>query len=140
MSRLVVSAVALALLVVLPACDSGGPDPVGLSGTWEGVVYDATTPNATRYPISFRLTDSGLRITGSGEVSDLPSGPFTFAVVNGQFLEDLSVTLELEFTQPPFMGRLAGRLVNEDPGRIEGTFSGSGETGNSLVRIEITSR
>ena len=132
--------VALVALVAVSACDGGGPEASGLTGTWTGVVYDAETPNATRYPIELRLRDTGARITGSGFVDELPEGRFEFAVTNGAFLEDLTVTLELQFQQPPFIGGLSGRLTNRDPGRVEGTFSGRGTVGNSRVRIEITSR
>ena len=144
MHRLAAAVLALAALVALPACDSGS-DAVGLTGTWEGVVYDATAADATRYPIVFQLQDSGLRITGSGYVDELPEGRLDLAITNGQFLEDLSVQLEFLLSiggqqVPPFSGSLSGRLTNRDPGRIEGTFSGRGAVGNSLVRIEITSR
>ena len=140
MRRLVLPLAVLAALAVAPGCGFGGPDPVGLTGTWEGVVYDATTTNATRYPITFRLRDTGLRITGDGFIDDLPEGRFEFLVVDGAFTEDLRVTLTLRFAEAPFEGFLSGTLTNRDPGRVDGTFSGRGELGNGAVRIEVTSR
>ena len=129
------------VLAALPGCGFlGGSDAVGLTGTWEGVVYDAGTPNATRYPITFRLRDTGLAVTGDGEIEDLPEGTFEFLVVDGSFAEDLSVRLTLRFAEAPFEGQLSGRLIDRDPGMIEGSFSGRGELGNGAVRIEITSR
>jgi hypothetical protein len=142
MRRLASLVLALAVLAATPGCGflGGGADAVGLTGTWEGVVYDATTPNATRYPITFRLRDTGVTITGDGEIEDLPEGTFEFLVVDGAFTEDLNVSLTLRFAEAPFEGQLSGRLVNRDPGTIEGSFSGRGELGQGAVRIEITSR
>lgn len=139
-------AACLLALLVAPGCGfGGGPDPVGLTGTWEGVVYDATTEGATRYPIEFRLTDTGTRITGTGFVDDLPEGRLDLDVYDGLFAEDLTVRLDFLLSVdgqgvPPFNGALSGRLTNRDPGTIEGSFSGRGELGNGEVRIEITSR
>lgn len=136
------SALVLAALVAVSGCGflGGGSEAVGLTGTWEGVVYDATTQGATRYPITFRLRDTGVAITGDGEIEDLAEGAFEFLVVDGSFTEDLNVRLTLRFSEAPFEGQLSGRLVNRDPGTIEGSFSGRGELGNGAVRIEITSR
>ncbi len=141
MRRLPLLALVVAL-AALPGCGflGGGSDAVGLTGTWEGVVYDATTQGATRYPITFRLRDTGVTITGDGEIEDLPAGTFEFLVVDGAFTETLDVSLTLRFAEAPFEGQLSGRLVNRDPGTIEGSFSGRGELGNGAVRIEITSR
>lgn len=132
--RLVVVAVAI---VALSACGFGGPDPIGVTGTWEGEVYDPNDSDAERYPIEIRLRDTGLRITGTGFV-DLPDERFDFAVVDGSFLEG-RLTLVLEFDAAPFRGSMAGVLVNTDPGRIEGTLSARG-TANGDFLIEITSR
>ncbi|PAP75424.1 hypothetical protein [Rubrivirga marina] len=136
------SSLVLAALVAVSGCGflGGGSEAVGLTGTWEGVVYDATTQGATRYPITFRLRDTGVAITGDGEIEDLAQGTFEFLVVDGSFTEDLNVRLTLRFSEAPFEGQLSGRLVNRDPGTIEGSFSGRGELGNGAVRIEITSR
>lgn len=130
-------ALLLAALVVLPACGLGGPDPIGVTGTWEGEVYDPDVVDAPRYPIELRLRDTGLRITGTGVV-DLPGERFAFAVTDGSFLEG-RLTLQLQFNAAPFVGSIAGALVNTDPGRIQGTLSARGSaTGDFL--IEIVSR
>lgn len=125
----------LAALTVLPACDSG-PDPIGLTGTWEGVIIDAND-NSITYPVEFRLTDTGMTITGRGEYT-LPEELVQFTVISGSFVDTL-VNLELRFTLPPFQGTLSGRLTETDPGRIEGTFSGRG-AGNGDVEIELVAR
>ena len=129
---------ALALLapLALAACDAGGPDPVGITGTWEGFITDMNDPSA-RYPVTFRLTDTGQRVTGSGEYT-LPNERVDFTVVNGSFFQT-TVTLDLRFTLPPFNGSLVGTLTETDPGRIKGAFSGRGN-GNGDVDIELVAR
>ena len=134
--RLALAPVLLAALVALPACDAGGPDPIGITGTWEGSITDANDPSA-RYPVTFRLTDTGQRVTGSGEYT-LPEERVEFVVVNGSFFQR-TVNLELQFTLPPFTGSVAGTLTETDPGRIQGTFSGRGD-GNGPVDIELVAR
>lgn len=137
MRRLSLAPLLLAALVALPACDSGGPDAIGITGTWEGVVFDPDTPGAPRFPITLRLNDTGQMVTGSGTV-ELPEGPFTFTVVNGSFLNAI-VDLRLRFEQPPFEGSISGRLTNQDPGEITGTISARGDANGDLV-IELTAR
>lgn len=135
--RLALVPLALAALVALPACDSGGPDAIGVTGTWEGEVYDPAVADAPRYPIELRLTDSGVRVVGTGSV-ELTAETVRFDVTDGTFF-DGNLRLELQFDRAPFLGGITGVLVNEDPGRIEGTMSGTGEAGGEFV-IEITSR
>ena len=136
MRRPLLALLLLAAALALPACDSGGPDPIGLTGTWEGVIIDRNDASVT-YPVEFRLTDTGQRITGRGEYT-LPSELVEFTVVNGSFI-DFIVRLELQFALPPFQGSLDGTLTETDPGRIEGTFSGRG-AGNGDVEIELVAR
>lgn len=138
MRRLPVLILALAALAVLPACDGGGPEPIGLTGTWEGEIYDPNDASAPRYPVELRLTDTGLRITGRGFVEDLPEGRLDFAVVDGSFIDRI-VNLVLQFDVAPFRGGLNGTLVNEDPGRIRGTFTGRNEARGD-VEIELVAR
>ena len=52
---------------------------------------------------------------------------------------DRLVNLVLRFDGPPFQGSLTGRLVETDPGRIEGTFFGRGDA-NGDVEIELVAR
>ena len=131
------SLVAVLLLapLVLTACDAGGPDPIGITGTWEGVIMN--TRLGTSYPVTLRLTDTGERVTGSGEYT-LPTERVEFTVVNGSFFQS-NVNLELRFALAPFIGSLSGRLTETDPGRIEGTFSGRGD-GSGDVDIELVAR
>lgn len=136
--RLATLLLALATLAVLPACDVNGPDPIGVTGTWEGEIFDPEDASAPRYPVELRMSDNGIRISGSGFVEDLPEGRFDFDIFDGSFI-DGNLTLELRFDQPPFMGSVAGVLVNRDPGRIQGTFFARGDA-NGNFRIEITSR
>lgn len=126
----------LAASLALTACDTGGPDPIGLTGTWEGVIIDRNDASVT-YPVEFRITDTGQRITGAGEYR-LPNETVEFAVVNGSFI-DFIVRLELQFGLPPFTGSLDGELTQTDPGQIKGTFSGRG-AGNGRVEIELVAR
>lgn len=135
MRRLALFPLLLVALVALPACDTGGPDPIGITGTWEGFITSANT--STRYPVTLRLTDTGERVTGSG-VYSLPSEDVEFTVVNGSFFQS-NVNLELRFALPPFIGSLLGTLTETDPGRIEGQFSGRGD-GNGPVDIELVAR
>ena len=143
MRRFLVPLAALVALVVLPACDSGA-DAIGVTGTWEGDVFDPNVANATRYPIELRLTDTGVQVTGRGFVDglvtddQLPNGRLDFAVTGGSFL-DGDLTLNLQFALAPFMGTITGDLVNQDPGRIRGSFAGRGEANGDLV-IELTAR
>ena len=136
MRRLALAPLLLVALVALPACDSGGPDAIGLTGTWEGLITDGQNA-ALNSPITLRLTDDGRSVNGSGVV-ELPDERFEFQVVNGSFV-DLQVLLPLRFQQPPFEGTLAGRLTNQDPGVIEGTFSGRGNA-NGPVEVELVAR
>ena len=133
--RLALVPLLLAALVALPACDSGGPDPIGITGTWEGFIMNRTSGES--YPVTFRLTDTGDRVTGSGEYT-LPTERVDFTVINGSFFQG-NVVLELRFTLPPFNGTLSGMLTETDPGRIEGEFSGRG-AGNGPVDIELVAR
>ena len=136
MRRLALVPLVLAALVALPACDSGGPDPVGITGTWEGFIIDGQN-TSLQYPVTFRLTDSGQMVTGSGRY-ELPNEVVPFTVVNGSFVQTL-VNLDLRFELPPFNGSLRGSLTETDPGRIEGTFSGRG-AGNGDVDITLVAR
>jgi hypothetical protein len=133
--RLASLGLVLAALTVLPACDSGS-DAIGLTGTWEGVIIDRNDTSVT-YPVEFRLTDTGMTITGRGEYT-LPDELVQFTVISGSFIDTL-VQLELRFTLPPFQGTLVGDLTETDPGRIRGTFSGRG-AGNGVVEIELVAR
>ena len=136
MRRLALVPVLLAALAALPACDASGPDPIGLTGTWEGAVTDGQDASRS-YPITLRLTDTGRTINGSGVV-ELPTERFEFQVVNGSFV-DFRVLLPLQFNAPPFQGTLAGDLVETDPAVIRGTFSGRGDA-NGPVLVELVAR
>lgn len=129
---------ALALLapLALAACDASGPDPVGITGTWEGVIRNMND-RSVEYPVTFRLTDTGTRVTGSGEYT-LPAERVEFTVINGSFFQS-TVNLELRFTLPPFVGAVQGTLTETDPGRIQGSFSGRGD-GNGDLDIELVAR
>ena len=139
MIRRLVPALALVALFTLSACDSGGPAPIGVTGTWEGVVFDPNIEGAPRYPITVRMNDNGIEVSGQGTVRDIPEGDLAFFIDRGSSFVEGRLTLALRFDRPPFIGSLAGVLVNEDPGRIEGTLQGSGSARGD-VRIEITSR
>ena len=135
MRRLARTSALLAALVALAACDSGGPDAIGITGTWEGVIISSQTSQT--YPVTFRLTDTGQQVTGSGEYT-LPNELVRFTVVDGSFVQSL-VNLDLRFDLPPFIGTLSGNLVQSDPAQIRGTFSGRGD-GNGEVEIELVAR
>ncbi|WP_412069134.1 hypothetical protein [Rubrivirga sp. IMCC43871] len=135
--RLAVLSLALLALAALPACDSGS-DAIGLTGTWEGEIYDPNDATAPRYPVTLRLSDDGMRVTGNGVVASLPEGDLPFLVVDGTFIGTL-VNLTLRYDVPPFMGSLSGTLVGTDPGMIRGTFTGRGEA-NGNVEIELVAR
>ena len=137
MRRLVLSALALAALAVLPGCDGGGPEPVGLTGTWEGEIFDPNDAAAPRYPVELRLTDNGVTVRGSGSV-DLPAGRADFVVTDGAFVGTI-VDLDLLFEQLGRIGALSGNLIDTDPGRIRGTFNGPNEA-NGNVEIELVAR
>ncbi|MDT7855772.1 hypothetical protein RQM47_03870 [Rubrivirga sp. S365] len=130
--------VVLALLapLALAACDASGPDPVGITGTWEGVIKDMNDPSV-EYPVTFRLTDTGTRVTGSGEYA-LPAERVEFTVVDGSFFQS-TATLDLRFALPPFTGTVVATLTETDPGRLQGTFSGRGG-GNGVLDIELVAR
>lgn len=134
-SSLAAVGLALVAAVALTACDSGS-DAVGLTGTWEGAIIDQNDASVT-YPITFRITDTGMTITGDGEY-ELPNETVEFRVVRGTFV-DFDVQLELLFELPPFIGSLSGDLIETDPGRIRGTFAGRG-AGNGVVEIELVAR
>ncbi|MAQ94878.1 hypothetical protein B1759_10010 [Rubrivirga sp. SAORIC476] len=137
MRRLAVLPLLLATILALPGCDSGS-DAVGVTGTWEGVVYRAEIPDAPRYPITIRMRDTGVQITGQGFVEDLPDGRFDFVIYDGSFL-DGNLTLDIQYDRVPFLGTVAGVLTNEDPGEFRGTFDGAGDARGSFI-IELTSR
>lgn len=125
-------------LAPLTGCGLGGPDPIGLTGTWEGEIYDAASAAASRYPVEMRLRDNGQRVTGSGEVQRLPEGSLLFTVTDGSFVNAI-VNLQLQFAEAPFSGSLSGTLVETSPGRIRGTFSGRGAA-NGEVEIRLVAR
>ena len=135
MRRLALAPVLLAALVAFSACDASGPDRIGITGTWEGFIMNRSS--GASYPVTFRLTDTGQRVTGSGEYT-LPNERVEFTVINGSFFQS-NVLLELRFSLPPFNGTLSGMLTETDPGRIEGEFSGRGD-GNGPVDIELVAR
>lgn len=142
MRRLALSLLAFVAAVALPACDGSGPDPVGVTGTWEGVVFRADTPDGPRYPVEIRMTDTGRQITGSGVVEGLPDAPpdgrFEFAIIDGSFANG-NVTLNIRYDRPPFIGTIAGVLSNEDPAELTGTIDGAGSARGNFV-IELRSR
>ena len=127
----------LAAVLVLSACD-GGSDPVGVTGTWEGEVF-AAAPGAARYPVTARLVDRGVTVTGTGVVELPGADVFNFTVSGGSF-DGSAVSLDLRFDTTPFTGAIVGRLTGTDPGRIEGTFQGGGVVGDSRIEIELTDR
>ncbi len=133
MRRLAPLLAVLAVLAVLPACDSGA-DAVGLTGTWEGQI---STPSSAQIDVELRLTDNGRVVSGTGTVSG-SGAPFRFAITDGSFV-GTSVTLPFMFSETPFQGSLAGTLVDRDPGRIEGTFTGPSVL-TGPVRIELVAR
>ncbi|WP_420455975.1 hypothetical protein [Rubrivirga sp.] len=143
MTRRLLAPLALVALLVLSACDGGGPDPIGVTGTWEGVVFRPDAADAPRYPIEIRMTDTGTRITGSGVVEGLPDAPpdgrFEFVIGDGSFVNG-NLTLSIRYEdRPPFMGTIAGVLSNEDPAEIRGTMDGAGAARGNFV-IELRSR
>lgn len=126
---------ALAATLAIAGCDSGS-DAIGLTGRWEGTI--TSSQNATvSSPVELQLNDTGQSITGTGEI-DLADGTILFGVTSGTFI-NTSVNLALQFSETPFSGSLTGTLVQTDPGRIEGTFSGP-RMANGPVRIEIVAR
>ena len=136
MRRLLSVAAVLAMLASLPACDLG-EDPIGLTGRWDGEVVVGTGAAAVRYDVSLRLSDTGRAVTGTGTVGSA-SGELPFAVSGGTFI-GTSVTLPLAFASDPIPGSLTGTLVNQDPGRISGTFSGPSDLDGN-VQIELVAR
>lgn len=123
-------------LVALSACDLGGPDPIGITGRWEGTVTSQQSPSQS-YPITLRLTDDGRTVTGSGTV-ELPNDPFSFTVFDGSFVQG-TVNLPIQFDRAPFQGTIAGELTETDPGEITGTISASGLANGPLV-VELRAR
>jgi hypothetical protein len=136
MRRFLVSFAALAMVVALPACDLSG-DPVGLTGTWEGEVTVGSGASAPQYAVTLRLSDTGLAVSGTGSVGSA-TGTQTFSVSGGTF-SGTAVTLPLFFPSDPIPGALTGTLTNQDPGRIEGRFSGPADLDGD-VRIELVAR
>lgn len=126
----------LLVAIVLGACNSLGDDPIGITGTWEGVVYDPSAPS-TQYPAELRLRDNGQVVTGSGFV-EIPGERFEFSVIAGQFV-DGNVMLDFQYNEPPFKGGIDGRLTETSPGRIEGTFQGRAQA-NGRVDLELVDR
>ncbi|MEM1057480.1 MAG: hypothetical protein AAGI52_18335 [Bacteroidota bacterium] len=126
----------LAALVALPACNSLGDDAIGITGTWEGVVFDPATPGTT-YPVELRLQDNGQVVTGTG-FAEIPGERFEFSVISGSFVNSV-VSLDFQYDLPPFKGGLDGTLTETSPGRIEGTFQGRGAA-NGRVDLELVDR
>ena len=124
-------------LLTLPACDSLGSDAIGITGTWEGEVFEADTPQ-TRYPLQLRLQDTGQFVSGTGSV-ELPGDLFEFSLNKGSFLNGI-VNLDIRFDDPPFQGAIDGTLTQESPAQIEGTFAGRGLVGNARFEIELVDR
>lgn len=133
MPRLAASALALALLVALPACDAGA-SATGLTGTWEGEVVVGTTAS---YDVTLWLTDTGQSVSGTGTVGST-GGDLAFAVSGGSFVGTV-VSLPLYFAADPIPGALSGALVTTDPGRIAGTFSGPADLVGD-VQVELVAR
>ncbi len=130
------SLAALAALAVVSGCDAGA-DAIGLTGTWEGEIYDAADSDAPRYDVTLRLSDNGQSVSGTGTAGS-NAGDQTFSVSGGSFV-GTAVTLPLFFASEPIPGRLTGTLTNQTPGRIEGTFSGPADLDGD-VRIELVAR
>lgn len=137
MHRFLASAVALAMLLTMTACDLGGSDAQGLTGRWQGEVVSGTGASATRYSITLQLSDTGQTVTGTGTVASA-EGDQPFAVTRGSFI-NTAVELPLTFANDPIPGSLSGALTNRDPGRITGSFSGPSDT-DGQVQIELVSR
>ena len=131
------SALLAAVLLALPSCSLGGSDAIGITGIWEGEVFSAE-PGATRYPVELRLTDTGQFVSGTGSV-ELPGERFEFSISKGSFVGGV-VNLDTRFDEPPFMGGIDGSLTETSPGRIEGTFIGRDQVGNSRIDVELVDR
>ena len=136
MRHAAIFALVLAALAVLPGCDSGS-GAVGLTGTWEGEVTVDSGASAGRYGITMRLSDDGRTVSGTGTVGS-ENGDERFAISGGSFA-GTSVTLPLTFASDPIPGSLTGALVNQDPGRISGSFSGPSNLVGD-VQIELVAR
>lgn len=134
--RSAAAALALAALVVLPACDSGGPEPIGITGRWEGTLTNRQDPSKV-FDIELRLTDDGRVVVGSGDV-DVPNDPIPFSIVEGSFVQG-QVFLPLRFNRPPFQGTISGRLSQTDPAEITGTFDGPNLANGEMV-VELRAR
>ncbi|MGB3542007.1 hypothetical protein [Rubrivirga sp.] len=138
-SRFALVPLALVALLTLSACDSSGPDAIGVTGVWEGVVFDPVVEGAPRYPVTVRMTDNGVEVAGQGTVRDIPEGDLAFFIDSGSSFVEGRLFLRLAFDRAPFIGSLSGVLVNEDPGIIEGTLQGSGSARGDF-QIELRSR
>lgn len=136
MRRVLASLAALAMLAALPACDFSS-SAIGLTGTWEGEVVVGPGASAMRYDVTLRLSDNGSTVSGTGTVGSA-AGDQTFAVINGTFA-GTAVQLPLSFASDPIPGSLTGTLVDQDPGRISGSFSGPSDL-DGEVHIELVAR
>ena len=123
-------------LLILPACDFGGSDAVGITGRWEGQVTDAQD-GAQSYDLTLRLSDNGRSVAGTGEL-DLPDGPFLFSVVGGTFVQG-QVNLPVQSDRLSRPGSITGVLTQTDPGEITGDLTAPGVAGGPLV-VELRAR
>lgn len=136
MRRVLAPLAALAMLVALPACDFGS-DAIGLTGTWEGEVVVGSGTSAARYDVTLRLSDNGQSVSGTGTVGSA-GGDLQFGVSDGTFV-GTAVSLTLNFASDPIPGSLTGTLINQDPGRISGSFSGPSDLDGDVL-IELVAR
>jgi len=114
MPRLLTCALLLALVTVLPACDSGGEmSPDGISGTWRGTV----DRQGTEYTVvvDLRQSETGQAnalVTGDGELS-ADAETFAFSVDNGSFVpssNDVSLPQQYDAARP---GRMNGTVADD---------------------------
>ena len=113
---------AIPLLVLLSGCEPGktvAPDePTSPAGTWSGPVGSQV--------LTLTMVESGGVVTGTGTLTNTPTGTRAL-VVNGTFIKPtLTLTLSSGTTQPfSLEARLVGKV-------LDGTLNGSGFTANHI--------
>ena len=133
MSRLLLSA-AVVLLVV--GCDSMDPGPISnesISGVWRGEVPSTNVMGIIdTFRVELRLAEEATNVSGTGSVTG-PGGAHACTILQGSSYLHPLVSLNLLFDQPP-LGQLSGNVA-QDRASIRGTMTGPGFSGVAELRF-----